>query len=418
MFAYQKGKSKSNFMQETFERLKNAITDFLESTHTLYPLLVLLISLFCHRIIRRLLLIVKKRLTSIEKELKVQQYIFSKVRLERLSLFVYVAAFVFLKNKFVKEGFVYAGEFFSILATLNTIYIITRFLHEILDGIAHYTESKEAFRGRSYRSYIQVLILILYIAAFIIGAGTISGKSPWDLLSGISAMTAVLLLVFRETILSFVSSLQISSYDLVRLGDWISVPKYDADGDVIEVALHTIKIQNWDKTISVVPTYEILQSGFKNWRGMTEIGGRRIKRSIFLDSHSVKFLDKKLRERLGEIDILKPYFEKIEKDISVYYEDDGSYTFNKRRLTNIGTFRIYVLLYLKASQEIRQDLTLLVRQLESGPTGIPLELYLFTATTAWEEYETIQANIFDHLFAILPAFELETFQYNNKIVNK
>ena len=291
-------------------------------------------------------------------------------------------------------------------------------MHEIFDGLALYTESKEEFRGRSYRSYIQVLILIVYIAAFVIGAGSVSGKSPWDLLSGIGAMTAVLLLVFRETILSFVSSLQISSYDLVRLGDWISVPRYDADGDVIEVALHTIKIQNWDKTISVLPTHEILQSGFKNWRGMTEIGGRRIKRSIFLDSHSVKFMDKTLRERLGEFALLKDYFEKMEKDGNVQYEDGGKYKLDKKYLTNIGTFRIYVLQYLKASSEIRQDLTLLVRQLESGPTGIPLELYLFTATTAWAEYETIQADIFDHLFAILPAFELKTFQYNNMVIDK
>ena len=202
----------------------------------------------------------------------------------------------------------------------------------------------------------------------------------------------------------------------MRLGDWISVPKYDADGDVIEVALHTIKIQNWDKTISVVPTNEILQSGFKNWRGMTEIGGRRIKRSIFLDSHSVKFMDSSLRSRLGEIEILKPYFLEVEKDGTIHYEITEEYTLNKRHLTNIGTFRIYVLRYLRSLQEVRQDLTLLVRQLESGPTGIPLELYLFTATTEWAEYEVIQADIFDHLFAILPAFELETFQYNNKIV--
>ena len=250
-------------MQETFERLKNAISNFLESTHTLYPIIVLFIAVLLHRIIRRILIMVSNRIkkSEIASHLKVQQYIFNKVKIERLSLFVYVFAFVILRNKLVSQEFYYAGEFFGMLASLNTIYIITRSLHEILDGLALYTESKEAFRGRSYRSYIQVLILIVYIAACIISGGVISGKSPWDLLSGIGAMTAVLLLVFRETILSFVSSLQISSYDLVRLGDWISVPKYDTDGDVIELALHTIKIRNWDKTISVVPTYEILQSG-------------------------------------------------------------------------------------------------------------------------------------------------------------
>ncbi len=400
-----------------FSQVKSEFSTFLVETHTLYPLIVLCSSLLIHRVLRRILLFIKNRITSksLPLELKVGQQIFKSLKIERSSLFAYVVGFLLLRNKFVVEGFVSVAEVFGTLATLNIIYITTRFLHEILDALAIYTESKEEFRGRSYRSYIQVLILIVYIAAFVIGAGAISGKSPWDLLSGIGAMTAVLLLVFRETILSFVSSLQISSYDLVRLGDWISVPKYDADGDVIEVALHTIKIQNWDKTISIVPTYEILQSGFKNWRGMTEIGGRRIKRSIFLDSHSVKFMDPPLRKKLGEIEILKPYFEKVEKDGTIHYEGMEEYTFNKRHLTNIGTFRIYALLYLRSLKEVRQDLTLLVRQLESGPTGIPMELYLFTATTEWAEYEVIQADIFDHLFAILPVFELKTFQYNYKI---
>ena len=403
-------------MQETFERLKNAISNFLESTHTLYPIIVLFIAVLLHRIIRRILIMVSNRIkkSEIASHLKVQQYIFNKVKIERLSLFVYVFAFVILRNKLVSQEFYYAGEFFGMLASLNTIYIITRSLHEILDGLALYTESKEAFRGRSYRSYIQVLILIVYIAACIIAGGVISGKSPWDLLSGIGAMTAVLLLVFRETILSFVSSLQISSYDLVRLGDWISVPKYDTDGDVIELALHTIKIRNWDKTISVVPTYEILQSGFKNWRGMTEIGGRRIKRSIFLDAHSIKFMDTSLREKLGNIELLKPYFEEFEKNVGEHYVDNAQ-TLNERRMTNIGTFRIYILKYLQSLSTVRQDLTLIVRQLESGATGVPLELYLFTSTTAWVEYEKIQADIFDHLFAILPIFDLEVFQYQNKV---
>ena len=407
-------------MQETFNRmvmLGHEIASFLVNTHTLYPLILIFVALLLHRMTRRILLFLKKRVvaSSLTKELRVGQYIFKKLKLESLTLISYVASFWLLRNSFLQEDFHALAEAFSTLANLIIIYIVTRFLHEIFDGLAIYTESKEEFRGRSYRSYIQVLILIVYIAAFIIAAGSVSGKSPWDLLSGIGAMTAVLLLVFRETILSFVSSLQISSYDLVRLGDWISVPKYDADGDVIEVALHTIKIQNWDKTISVVPTCEILQSGFKNWRGMTEIGGRRIKRSIFLDSHSVKFMDMTLRKKLGEIELLKPYFEEIEGKKEIKYEMNGEYTLNTRHLTNVGTFRIYVLRYLQALQEVRQDLTLLVRQLESGPTGIPLELYLFTATTAWEEYEVIQADIFDHLFAILPVFELETFQYSNKI---
>ena len=225
-------------------------------------------------------------------------------------------------------------------------------------------------------------------------------------------MTAVLLLVFRETILSFVASLQISSYDLVRRGDWISVPKYDADGDVTEVALHTIKIQNWDKTISVLPTSDLMQSGFKNWRGMQETGGRRIKRSIFLDVSSVKFMDEELRRRVGKIDLLKSYFAEVESsDISAQYGSDTEHPLNDRRLTNIGTFRMYVTRYLQSLDTLRKDLTFLVRQLEPGATGIPLEIYVFTATTVWGEYEKIQADIFDHLFASVHEFDLRIFQY-------
>lgn len=394
--------------------ISTKVGSFLTNTHTLYPMIVLVLALILHRITRQILLFIKKRVqnSKIGLDLKIRQHILNRLKIERLSLLVYTVAFVLLRNKFLEEGFLNVGNIFATLSTLIIIYITARFLHEILDGLAIYTESKEEFRGRSYRSYIQVLILIVYIAAFVIGGGAVSGKSPWDLLSGIGAMTAVLLLIFRETILSFISSLQISSYDLVRLGDWISVPKYDADGDVIELALHTIKIQNWDKTISVIPTHEILQSGFKNWRGMTEIGGRRIKRSIFLDSHSVRFMDKELREKLGHIELLTPYFEELESSSPPNYQPENSSFLNNRYLTNLGTFRAYVLRYLKSMPDVKQDLTLLVRQLESGPTGIPLELYLFTATTVWAEYEKIQADIFDHLFAILPVFELRTFQYS------
>ena len=298
------------------------------------------------------------------------------------------------------------------IASLIAIWIIVRLLHGLLDGLTAYTESEPRFMGKPYRSYIQVFILLIYIAGAIIAAGTVSGKSPWSLLSGIGAMTAVLLLVFRETILSFVASLQISSYDLVRRGDWISVPKYDADGDVTEVALHTIKIQNWDKTISVLPTSELLQSGFKNWRGMQETGGRRIKRSIFLDVSSVKFMDEDLRRRVGKIELLKSYFAEVESsDISAKYANDTESPLNDRRLTNIGTFRMYVTRYLQGLDTLRKDLTFLVRQLEPSATGVPLEIYVFTTTTDWGEYEKIQSDIFDHLFAAVHEFDLRIFQY-------
>ncbi len=371
---------------------------------------VLFISFIIHKIFKKIISAVisraAKKLSTRSGGGKLGSYFFKYIHFERLALFSYVAGFSILSAHMF-----YGAALFQKISSLIVIWITARLLHGILDGLAAYTENEERFQGKPFRSYIQVFILAVYIAAAIIAAGTISGKSPWSLLSGIGAMTAVLLLVFRETILSFVASLQISSYDLVRRGDWISVPRYDTDGDVIEVALHTIKIQNWDKTISVVPTHDLLQSGFKNWRGMQETGGRRIKRSIFLDVSSVKFMDKDLREHIGKINLLKPYFKKIEENLHAEYSNSADNPLNEKRLTNLGTFRIYTERYLQSLNTLRKDLTFLVRQLESGPTGIPLEIYVFTATTDWAEYENIQADIFEHLFAAVHEFELSVFQY-------
>ncbi|MGP1576077.1 MAG: mechanosensitive ion channel family protein [Treponema sp.] len=370
---------------------------------------VLLLIVILYKIIRNIIIAVVKRIiASVTQKTNntFDDYMFKYVPFDRAALFAYVIGFNILAANMSRGAAV-----FQHLSSLVTIYIITKFIHGTLDGLAAYTENEPHFQGKPYRSYIQVFILIIYIAAIIIAVGTVVGESPWTLLSGIGAMTAVLLLVFRETILSFVASLQISSYDLVRRGDWISVPRYDADGDVTEVALHTIKIQNWDKTISVVPTHDLMQSGFKNWRGMQETGGRRIKRSIFLDVSSVKFMDKHLREQVGKINLLKSYFAEIEPNIHAKYALDSDHPLNDNRLTNIGTFRIYVTRYLRSLTTLRQDLTFLVRQLEPGATGIPLEIYVFTATTDWNEYETIQADIFDHLFAAAREFELRIFQY-------
>ena len=395
------------------DTLKNIVLPYLGGNviqkDILWFVSVLFLSFIIHKIAKKIISAVAEKMSKKLSERTTNtlgNYFFKYVHFERLALFSYVAGFGILSINMV-----YGVSILQKISSLIVIWITARLIHGILDGLAAYTENEEKFQGKPYRSYIQVFILTVYIAAAIIAAGTVSGKSPWTLLSGIGAMTAVLLLVFRETILSFVASLQISSYDLVRRGDWISVPRYDTDGDVIEVALHTIKIQNWDKTISVVPTHDLLQSGFKNWRGMQETGGRRIKRSIFLDVSSVKFMDKTLRERTGKINLLKPYFEKIEEDIQAEYSDSADNPLNEKRLTNLGTFRIYTVRYLQSLATLRKDLTFLVRQLESGPTGIPLEIYVFTATTDWAEYENIQADIFEHLFAAVHEFELSIFQY-------
>jgi len=242
----------------------------------------------------------------------------------------------------------------------------------------------------------------------------LADQSPVVFLSGLGALTAVLMLVFRDTILSLVASLQIMSNDMIRIGDWVSMPQANADGDVIDIALHTVKVQNWDKTITTIPTYKFISESFKNWRGMSESGGRRIKRPLAIDLSSVRFLTSDEIDRFAKSELLHDYMERKLEELARYAEEKKALGPDiqplERTLTNIGTFRAYVLEYLKSSPKIHKDMTLLVRQLAPTPQGLPIEIYCFTNDTAWAHYEGIQSDIFDHLIAILPEFGLEAFQ--------
>ena len=263
------------------------------------------------------------------------------------------------------------------------------------------------------KSYIEITKLILYILGGLVIISILINKSPLVLLSGVGAVTAILLLVFRETILSFVASIQINTGDLVNVGDWLSVPAFGADGDVLDLALHQVQIQNWDKTITTIPTYKLLDSSFKNWRGMTQSGGRRIKRSLHIDMSSIRFCDADLMNHLSQFRLLREYLEKKEVELQKYHQEhhlDQEAVVNSRRLTNVGTFRYYVEAYLRQHPRIRQDMTLMVRQLKPEDRGLPLEIYCFSNTTDWIEYEQIQADILDHLLAIISEFELTVFQ--------
>jgi miniconductance mechanosensitive channel len=284
-----------------------------------------------------------------------------------------------------------------------------------LNAVNSIYEKEERFKGRPIKGYIQAVSIVIYVLGALVMVGILTGQSLWVLLSGVGALTAVILLIFRDTILSFTASLQITSNDLVRVGDWIEVPKYGADGDVIDIALHTVKVRNWDKTITVIPTHKLLEETFKNWRGMKESGGRRIKRAMYIDVDGIKFLDEKMLERLEKIQLLQPYLEKkkaeIEQDNKAKNIDTAGSIVNGRRLTNIGTFRAYVDAYLKNNEMIHKGMTFMVRQLQPGPTGLPIEIYVFSNDTAWSRYEALQADIFDHLFAIVKEFDLNVFQY-------
>ncbi|MYC52569.1 MAG: mechanosensitive ion channel [Gammaproteobacteria bacterium] len=277
-----------------------------------------------------------------------------------------------------------------------------------------YVEAFEQSRSRPIKGYLQGVSLLAYLGAGVVAIAILANQSPLVFLSGIGALTAVLMLIFRDTILSLVASIQIMSNDMIRIGDWVSMPQANTDGDVIEIALHTVKIQNWDKTISTIPTHKFISESFKNWRGMTESGGRRIKRSLRIDMNSVRFLSDDEIERLSRYETLKDYMAEARRKIESYNAakatGESGIIPEIRRLTNLGTFRFYVLNYLKANPRVSQQMTVLARQLEPGPKGVPIEIYCFSSDTAWANYEGLQADLFDHLIAILPEFGLRAFQ--------
>jgi miniconductance mechanosensitive channel len=266
---------------------------------------------------------------------------------------------------------------------------------------------------RSIKGMVQLGKLVLFVVAALVVVVSFTGRSVGWMLSGLGAMSAVLMLVFKDTLLGFVAGLQLSSNDMLRVGDWITMPAAGADGDVIDIALYTVKVRNFDNTIVTVPTWKLIAESYQNWRGMAESGGRRIKRSLRIDAGSVHFLEPEELAALSRSRLLRDYLTSKQHDLEQWNRalgDDAVAPFNRRRLTNLGTFRAYVNAYLAAHPRIRKDMTCMARQMEGGPEGVPLELYCFTDTTAWVEYETIQSDIFDHLIALLPAFGLHLYQ--------
>jgi len=269
-------------------------------------------------------------------------------------------------------------------------------------------------RLKPIKGYVQVSKIVIYAIAVILMIATLIDRSPLILLSGLGAMAAVLLLIFQDTLLSLVASVQISSNDIIRVGDWIEMPQLNADGDVIDIALHTVKVQNFDKTITTIPTKRFITDSFRNYRGMQEAGGRRIKRALNIDQNSVHFLSDAEREHLHRFNLLDDYLTAKEQELADWnrkLEKRGQEPVNTRRVTNLGTFRAYVERYLRAHPGVRQDMTLLVRQMPLSSEGLPIEVYCFTNTTVWAQYEGIQGDIFDHLLSILPEFGLYVFQH-------
>lgn len=287
-------------------------------------------------------------------------------------------------------------------------------LSNVLTMVNSLYERRPDSKTKPIKGYIQLLKIIVYTVAFVLMVAMLIDRSPLILLSGMGAMMAVLLLIFQDTILSVVASVQIASNDVIRVGDWVEMPQLNADGDVIDIALHTVKIQNWDRTITTIPTRRFMTDPFKNWRGMQQSGGRRIKRSLMIDQQSVRFLTPEERAHLDRFRLLKDYLAEKDRDIKAWNEalkEQGKEPVNTRRITNLGTFRAYVQRYLQSHPRVHQGMIQMVRQMPPTPDGLPLEVYCFTNTVVWVEYESIQSDIFDHLFAILPEFGLRMYQH-------
>ncbi len=382
------------------------INDFLSNV-TIEFLTPFFISLFLFLIIRKLLTsyikdFFKKTSTQVD-DLLIKNKVLLKL--------AYIVPFLVLYN-FI-HVFTPYQEIIGRILKSGIVTIITMTLTSLITTFSQiYNQTK--YSGKvNIKSYLQIIKLLIIILSLISVTAIILDQSPFYILSGIGALTAVLILVFKDTILSFVASIQINSNDLFKIGDWIEAPLFGADGDVIDIALHNIKIQNWDKTISIIPTHKLIDSSFKNWRGMNLSGGRRIKRSINIDQNSIFFLNNNDIEKYRKIDLLKSYIDKkmiIVEQSNKSLKSNSKLPINERRITNIGTFRAYVEEFLRNNKKIHKSLTFLVRQLAPSEKGIPIEIYVFTNVTNWAEYENIQADIFDHLLAILNEFDLKVFQ--------
>ena len=331
---------------------------------------------------------------------------------KRLTLFFF-SGISYAALPFILIGY---NTVIQLARNINTVCLIlvgTLVISSFLDLFLTIYGSSKTSHDIPLKATVQVIKIVVYFVCGIFIVSLILNKTPLYLLSGLSALGAVLLLVFRDSILGFVAGIQLIANRMVAKGDWIEMPKYDADGDVIEIALTTVKVQNWDKTIATIPTYALIGESFKNWRGMKESGGRRIKRTINIDVSTIKFCNEEMLKRFSEIQYIANYIQIKKEELSTYNDEnevDNTSLANGRRLTNVGTFRAYTVAYLRNHPMISQEMTFLVRHLAPAGYGLPIEIYVFSKDTIWANYEGIQADIFDHLLAVVPEFDLKVFQ--------
>ena len=378
----------------------------------LLVVLVLLLSYLANLVTRRILLKVirgtVKRTVTLWDDALAEKKLFYRAAHLAPSLVIYLMAAVPFEGL---EGWISATR---AAANIYMLIVGALVLDALLNGVLTIYRTFDVATRVPIRGFLQVIKVVLFFIVGIFVLSILMNESPKFFLGGLGALTAVLMLVFKDPILGLVGGIQLSTNDMVRIGDWVSLPKFNADGPVIDISLTTVKVQNWDKTITTIPTYSLISDSFKNWRGMSDSGGRRIKRSLHVDISSIRFCTDEMLERFRKIESISEYIEAKNAEVTAYNAEHGvdqTIEINGRRMTNVGTFRAYVTAYLHNHPRIHQEgLTFLVRQLEPGPKGLPIEVYVFTRTTAWVEYEDIQADIFDHLLAAAPEFDLRVFQ--------
>ena len=389
-------------MQDFQEFTKSVFSGQWYTSYLLIGMLCLVAYFITSRILLRTVTHLFKKTSTKFDDILIEQRVFNKLP--------FLVPLVILYNS---KDLLYWNNLLDrvILSTIALIFLYS--LNALINALNEMFKLTDLSKKFSIKSYTQIGKLLINIFGIIVVIAVLTGNSPVYLLSGLGALTAVLILVFKDTILSLVSSVQISSNDLFKVGDWVEAPQFGADGDVIDIALHSVKIQNWDKTISVIPTNKLIDSSFKNWRGMAESGGRRIKRSINIDMSSIKFCTNEMIDRYSKYNVIANYI-KVKLEEVQRFNIENNITdeslINGRSLTNIGTFRAYIEGYLRNHNKIHDEMTFLVRQLSPSANGLPIEIYVFSNDTDWLNYERIQADIFDHLLAVVSEFELKVFQ--------
>ena len=398
-----------DYIQEWFTQAGLQITPFQQSLVVIAIIVVTsaVIHLLLHRVISKLVEQLARKSRRAWRQILFEGKLFSRLAYSVQGVIISVQAGLWLNPEYFFYGWI------QTLAQIWIALFVTLTLFSLVDALSQITSGNSRTKSLPLNGLLQAVKLFFSIVAVIIIVSIAIDRSPMLIISGLGAMTAVLLLVFKDPILGFVAGIQLSANKMLKRGDWLEMPSYGADGDVLEIGLTTVKVQNWDKTITSIPTYALITDSFKNWQGMSDSGGRRIMRAVYIDVNSVKFMDQPLTEQLTNAELLAPYLEQKSSEI-----EDFNHT-NKvnmktplkgRRMTNLGTFRAYLLNYITNHADIHKDMTIIVRQLAADSKGIPLQIYAFTNTTDWAVYEEIQGDIFDHIYAVIESFELQIYQ--------